>query len=66
MVRGGLLFKTGRTPPVGDVNRQDSDIAPLAALNRAIRAVRIDSWCDPELFDVESDEADAWLHRFDR
>lgn len=64
-VRDGLLFQAGPEPPIGDVNRQNKDTLPLAAVNRGIEPVRIDRWFSTHLFGVERDEADEWLSRFD-
>lgn len=60
--------RTGPTPPVGDVNRQDKDVEPLAAVNRAIKNIRLQRWLSTNLFstDFRPDEsANAWLARFD-
>jgi len=65
----GLLLRTGPTPPVGDVNRQDKDVEPLAAVNRAIKQIRIQRWLSTNLFNADLSQtrepADAWLARFD-
>jgi hypothetical protein len=61
----GVLLRAGATPPIGDVNRQRPDVAPLATVNRAIEQVRIDRWFTTDLFGVDRESADAWLHRFD-
>jgi hypothetical protein len=65
----GLLLRTGSTPPLGDVSRQDRDIEPLAAVNRAIKSVRLQRWLDPSLFNTDfqphREFTDAWLARFD-
>jgi hypothetical protein len=61
----GLLLRTGPTPPIGDVNRQAEDLAPLAAVSRAIKPIRLERWLDTNLFLVERETADAWLQRFD-
>jgi hypothetical protein len=65
----GLLLRTGPTPPVGDVNRQDKDVEPLAAVNRAIKNIRLEHWLSTNLFNADfkpdRENADAWLTRFD-
>jgi hypothetical protein len=64
-VRDGLLLKAGDAPPVGDVNRADTDTEAMAEVSRAIRTVRLDGWHDPRAFGVDEARANQWLHRFD-
>jgi hypothetical protein len=64
-VNGGAAICTGPVPPLGDVNRLDEDVQPLAQLSRFLRPVLLEKWFAPQSFRVERDDADAWLHRFD-
>lgn len=65
VIRGGILLRAGDVPPVGDVNRQDKDIEPMAEVNRAIRPIRLDKWFTSNLFRVDKDVADEWFSRLD-
>jgi hypothetical protein len=64
-IRDGLLLRTGTTPPIGDVNRPDGDVEPLARVGRALSDLCIKKWFDPCMYGVDSDIADAWLRRFE-
>ncbi|HEX6750881.1 MAG TPA: type VI immunity family protein [Longimicrobium sp.] len=65
-LRGGVLLKAGDRPPVGDVNRQEADVRPLAAVNRAISEIRLQRWFSHNLFSVPAETSNDWLSRFDR
>lgn len=66
-VGGGVLLRAGKSPPVGDINRKAPDIAPMKAVNDALRPIRIAAW-DPatiSLFGMDADDANAWVTRMD-
>jgi hypothetical protein len=64
-VRGGALLRAGSTPPVGDVNVEAPDIAPMREVNAFIRPIRLDTWVTHNLFRIDPDDAHAWLTRLD-
>lgn len=64
---GGMLLRAGATPPIGDINRQAPDLAPLKAVNDALLPIRLRTW-DPatlSLFSMDADDANAWVTRMD-
>jgi Protein of unknown function (DUF3396) len=62
----GILIRTGQTPPVGDVNRQDADLQPLRDLDRVLKPIILEQWfLSASLLGVDRDTASAWLHRFE-
>lgn len=65
-IASGLMFRAAQTPPVGDVNRQDGDVAPLRDLDRVLKPILLDRWfLSANLLGVDRDTASEWLHRFE-
>lgn len=66
-VKHGIVLRAGKTPPIGDVNRQAPDIEPLRKVNQLIRPLRIDEWYSGgmNLFAIDPDDANAWITRLD-
>lgn len=66
-VAHGVLLRAGHAPPVGDIESRASDLAPMKAVNDALRAIRIAEWtagCG-SLYRLDEDDANAWLTRMD-
>lgn len=63
----GVLFRAGDAPPVGDVNRQAPDLAPMKAVNDVLRPIRISEWASGcgTLYQLDDDDANGWLTRMD-
>jgi hypothetical protein len=61
----GMVFRAGKEPPVGDVNRRARDLGPLRAVARLLRPVRVEAWDMADFFEIDEDEANAWFERLD-
>jgi hypothetical protein len=61
-LKSGLMVQVSPLPPVGDVNRKAPDIAPLKALARIVKPLRIES---DYLGSDDDGFAERWLGRLD-
>lgn len=65
-LKHGVLLRSDRKPPVGDVNRGADDIAGLRLINRFIKPIRQEQFIAPLSFGIDEVEGAAWLARFDQ
>ena len=66
-VSHGVLLRAGEAPPVGDTESHAPDLAPMKAVNDALRAIRIVEWTEGcnTLYRLDAQAANGWLTRMD-
>lgn len=60
----GVLIRSDRLPPIGDVNRGEKDLQNLKILKKILDPICIDRWSATNLFGSHMDEANDWFLRF--